>query len=101
VEARVLLDMRQLLKSTITVGALVRLLSSVHPDMLHELVVTGKALHALLALVRLGIRARRDIAAQVSCAGHAVGSKADSGNLLLYLLHRAFVHKKLQVQTTR
>jgi len=62
VQARVLLDVRQLLKSTITVGTLVWLLSSVYPDVLHELVVTGKALHTLLALVRLGIRARRNTA---------------------------------------
>lgn len=96
-QARVLLDMGKLLKSTITVGAFVGLFAGVDAYVLHELVVAGKALHALLALMGLGLCPGRRTAAHASgSANRAMHSQTDAGNLLLDLLHGAFVHEKLQ-----
>lgn len=96
-QPRVLLDMGELLKSTITVGAFVGLFAGVDAYVLHELVVAGKALHALLALVGLGLRPWCCAAAHASgSADRAMHSQAYAGNLLLDLLHGAFVHEKLQ-----
>lgn len=53
----VLLNMAELLEPAVAVRALVWLLSSVHPDVLHQLVVGAEGLEALLALVRLHLAA--------------------------------------------
>lgn len=50
-----LLHMGQLLEAAIAVGALVRLLARMHPDVLHELVIGAETLQALLALVWLNV----------------------------------------------
>lgn len=91
-----LLDVGKLLKSTITVGAFVGLLAGVDAYVLHELVVAGETLHALLALVGLCLCPGRRSASHASAAGHPMHSQADAGNLLLNLLHGALVHEQLQ-----
>lgn len=57
VESGVLLHVGELLEASVTVGALVGLLAGVHPDVLHQLVVGGEGLQALLTLVRLHLGA--------------------------------------------
>lgn len=57
VESGVLLHVGELLEASVAVGALVRLLARVHPDVLHQLVVGGEGLQALLTLVRLHLAA--------------------------------------------
>lgn len=52
-QPRVLLHVAELLEPSVAVGALVRFLSGVDPDMLDELMVRAEGLQALLALVRL------------------------------------------------
>ena len=49
----VLLHVAELLEAAVAVGALVGLLAGVYPDVLHQLVVGGERLEALLTLVRL------------------------------------------------
>lgn len=56
-QARVLLDVAELLEASVAVGAFVRLLAGVHSDVLHQLVVWGEGLEALLTLVRLHLAA--------------------------------------------
>lgn len=64
----VLLYVAELLEPAVTVAALVWLLAGVDPDVLHELVVAGERLEALLALVRLNLVA----------GDHAARSDADA-----------------------
>ena len=49
----VLLHVAELLEAPVAVGALVWLLACMYPDVLHQLVVGGEGLEALLTLVRL------------------------------------------------
>lgn len=76
-QSRMLLHMAQLLKPSITVGAFVRLLSSVYPDVLNELMVGAKGLQALLALV--GFYLPTETSLEFPCVH----------------LHSVFVHKYL------
>lgn len=48
-----LLHMAELLEAAFTVGALVRFLARVHPDVLNQLVVAAEGFEALLTLVGL------------------------------------------------
>lgn len=64
----VLLHVAKLLEPAVAVAALVRLLAGVDPDVLHELVIAGERLEALLALVRLNLVA----------GDHAAGPDADA-----------------------
>lgn len=64
----VLLYVAELLEPAVTVAALVWLLAGVDPDVLHELMVAGERLEALLALVRLNLVA----------GDHAARSDADA-----------------------
>lgn len=64
----VLLHVAELLEPAVAVAALVRLLAGVDPDVLHELMIAGERLEALLALVRLNLVA----------ADHAAGPDADA-----------------------
>ena len=57
VESCVLLHVGELLEASIAVGALVGLLAGVHSDVLHQLMVGGEGLQALLTLVRLHLGA--------------------------------------------
>lgn len=54
-----LLNVGQLLEAAVAVGALVGFLPGVDPDVLHQLMVGGEGLEALLALVRLHLAAVR------------------------------------------
>lgn len=54
-QSRMLLHVAELLEPAVAVAALVRLLAGVDPDVLHELMVAGERLEALLALVRLDL----------------------------------------------
>lgn len=54
-----LLDVGELLEASVAVGALVGLLPRVDPDVLHQLVVGGEGLEALLTLVGLHLAAVR------------------------------------------
>ena len=74
VQSRVLLHVGELLEAALAVGTFVRLLAGVHANVLHQLVVGGEALEALLALVRL------DVASAELPARH---------------LHRRLVHEDL------
>lgn len=67
-QPRVLLYVAQLLEPSIAVAAFVWLLARVHPDVLHELVIAGERLEALLALVWLDLVAGH----------HAAGSDPES-----------------------
>lgn len=67
-QSRVLLHVAELLEPAVAVAALVRLLAGVDPDVLHELMIAGERLEALLALVGLNLVA----------ADHAAGSDADA-----------------------
>jgi hypothetical protein len=59
VQPGVLLDVTELLEAAVAVGAPVRLLSRVHADVLHQLMIGRKRLETLLALVRLRLASVR------------------------------------------
>lgn len=88
VQARVLLDVRELLEAAVTVAALVRFLARMHADVLHELVVRREGLEALLALMGLDLR---------TSTWHAAGTSARSLHSLSRVhLHRRLVHEDLR-----
>lgn len=104
-KASVLLNMGQLLESAIAVGALVGLLSGVHPDVLNQLVIWWESFETLLALVWFGqgstFRARTG-----SCSYELpmlpevviLGLLNRCRLLLLLQLHCRFVHENLQTK---
>lgn len=83
----VLLDMRQLLKSTVAVSTFVRFLASVNANVLNELVIAAETLQTLLTLVGLYLAAHstprrwRTVALNVARMLH---------------LHRTFMHENLR-----
>lgn len=56
-ESGVLLDVAELLEPAVAVRAFVGLLPRVDPDVLHQLMIRGEGLEALLALMRLHLSA--------------------------------------------
>lgn len=104
-----LLHVAELLEPAIAVAALVRLLASVDPDVLHELVIAGERLEALLALVRLNFVAGDHAAWSDADAdtdtqtGQTTGDAAAGprrqctrAQLPRVHLHRALVHEDLR-----
>lgn len=74
VEPGVLLDVRQLFESPITIRTFVRLLTRVNSDVLHQLVVAREGLETLLTLMRLHLGSASDaLSAELHCRlGHQI-----------------------------
>lgn len=85
----VLLNVRQLLESSIAVCALVGFLSCMNSDMLNELMIAAEALQTLLTLVGFNLAthsttgSRRSVALNVARMLH---------------LHRTFMHENLRME---
>lgn len=95
-QSGVLLYVRQLLESALTVRAFVRFLAGVHANVLHQLMVAAETLQALLTLVRLDFGAHcGSCRAQPTDGAHAVATARP-----LYVagvhLHGTFVHENLR-----
>lgn len=88
-ESSVLLHVAELFEPALAVGTLVRLLTSVHTDVLHQLVVGAERLETLLALVRF---AHLQAAAAQRAAADAAGSAEVAG---LHLHGRRLLHENL------
>jgi len=104
-----LLHVAELLEPAVAVAAFVRLLAGMDPDVLHELVIAGERLEALLALVRLNFVAGDHAAWSDADAdtdtqtGQTTGDAAAGprrqctrAQLPRVHLHRALVHEDLR-----
>lgn len=104
----VLLHVAELLEPAVAVAALVRLLAGVDPDVLHELMIAGERLEALLALVRLNLVAADHAGSDADAdtdtkAGQTSGDTATGprrqrtrAQLPRVHLHRVLVHEDLR-----
>lgn len=107
----VLLHVAELLEPAVAVAALVRLLAGVDPDVLHELMIAGERLEALLALVRLNLVAADHAGSDADTdakAGQTSGDTATGprrqrtrAQLPRVHLHRVLVHEDLREELGR